>query len=120
MKKTLTGLLLTSLVISGCATAPLDSTTVIQRENNQFEVTGLGKTKVLATNNAVTSANKFCKGKNTVVVNQQVKYNGVVEEKTGRMIDQAAGVIGVLLGGGKTPSMSRDDDYEVNLQFYCQ
>jgi PBP1b-binding outer membrane lipoprotein LpoB len=119
MTKTLSGLVLATMLLSGCATAPVNSTTVIQRENNQFEVIGLGKTKTLAMNNAVNSANKFCKNKNTIVASEQVKYNGVVEEKTGRMIDQAAGVIGVLMGG-KTPTVSRDDDYEVALKFYCQ
>ena len=118
MLKPLMGLALAGFVLSGCATTP-NATTAIQRENNQFDVTGLGKTRVLAMNNAVSVANKTCKSSSAVIMNEQVKYNGIVDEKTGRMIDQAAGVFGVLTGT-KTAQVSRDDDYEVTLRFSCK
>lgn len=107
------------LLLAGCNTMPSNSSTVIQRENNQFDVTGIGASQLIAQNNAAAAANKSCKNSSAVVVNQQVKYNGVVDEKTGRVIDQAAGVVGILTGT-KATKISRDDDYQVTLTFYCK
>ncbi|RYZ88419.1 MAG: hypothetical protein EOO68_26470 [Moraxellaceae bacterium] len=106
------------LILTGCATTP-NATTAIQRENNQFEVTGIGKTRTTAMNNAVNAANKTCRSSNPVVVNEAVKYNGIVSEQTGRIIEQAASVIGAISGTGSN-SISRDDDYEATLTFYCK
>ena len=111
-------LALIGLILTGCASTP-NATTAIQRENNQFEVTGLGKSKTIAMNNAASAANKTCRSSTPVVVNQDIKYNGVVSEQTGRIIEQAASVIGVLSGSGSN-SISRDDDYEATLTFYCK
>ncbi|ONG41913.1 hypothetical protein BKE30_02190 [Alkanindiges hydrocarboniclasticus] len=114
----LAALALTGLILSGCASTP-NATTAIQRENNQFEVTGLGKSKTIAMNNAASAANKTCRSSTPIVVNEEIKYNGVVSEQTGRLIEQAASVIGVLSGSGSN-SISRDDDYEAKLTFYCK
>lgn len=111
-------LALIGLILTGCASTP-NATTAIQRENNQFEVTGLGKSKTIAMNNAASAANKTCRSSTPVVLNQDIKYNGVVSEQTGRIIEQAASVIGVLSGSGSN-SISRDDDYEATLTFYCK
>lgn len=119
MLKPLLSFATAGLLLAGCASTPSNTSTVIQRENNQFEVTGIGSTQLAAQNNAAAAANKACKSSSAVVVNQQVKYNGVVDEKTGRMIDQAAGVVGILTGT-KTSKISRDDDYQVSLTFYCK
>ncbi len=45
------------LLLGACATTP-KNTLAIQKENNQFEVTGIGKTNLIAKNNAVTAAQK--------------------------------------------------------------
>lgn len=107
------------LLLAGCNTTPTNTSAVIQRENSQFEVTGLGASQLAAQNAAAAAANKSCKNSSAVVVNQQSKYNGVVDEKTGRVIDQAAGVVSILTGT-KTSKISRDDDYQVTLTFYCK
>lgn len=105
-------------LLAGCAVTP-PSAPVIQRENNQFETTGSGKTKAIALQGAMTSANKTCGRNQTIVVKDEVKYNGLVDEKTGRLIEQVGGVVGVLTGM-KNPQIGRDDDYDVTVTFYCR
>lgn len=110
------------LLLGACATTP-KNTLAVQKENNQFEVTGIGKTNLIAKNNAITAAQKTC-SKNTtpVVVDEKTTYNGVlkdvVSEKTGQMVEAAAGVIGTLTG--KNASLAKDDDYQTTLTFYCK
>jgi hypothetical protein len=105
-------------LLAGCAVTPLGPP-VIQRENNQFETTGAGKTRAIALQSAMTSANKTCGSNQTIVVQDVVKYNGLVDEKTGRLIEQVGGVVGVLTGM-KNPQIARDDDYNVTVTFYCR
>ena len=105
-------------ILAGCAATP-PGAPVIQRENNQFETTGAGKTKAVALQSAMLSANKTCGRNQTIVVKDEVKYNGLVDEKTGRLIEQVGGAIGVLTGM-KNPQIARDDDYEVTVTFYCR
>jgi len=105
-------------MLAGCAVTP-PSAPVIQRENNQFETTGVGKTRAIALQAAMLSANKTCRSNQTIVLKDEVKYNGVVDEKTGRLIEQVGGVVGVLTGM-KNPQIARDDDYEVTVTFYCR
>ena len=119
MLKQMTGLMIAGLLATGCATTTPNATTAIQRENNQYDVTGLGKSKTLALNNAVSAANKTCRNVSAVVTNQQVKYNGIGDEQTGRIIEQAAGIIGDITGT-RTNNVSRDDDFEATLSFYCK
>lgn len=119
MLKQLCGIALTGLILSACSTMPT-ATNAIQRENNQFEVTGLGKSSTMAMNNAISAANKTCRNSNPVVVNEKAKYNGIGDEKTGRLIEQAASVVGVLTGAKTGSGISRDDDYEMTLSFYCK
>jgi len=106
------------VLLAGCAVTP-PSAPVIQRENNQFETTGVGKTRAIALQAAMASANKTCGRNQTIVLKDEVKYNGVVDEKTGRLIEQVGGAIGVLTGM-KNPQIARDDDYEVTVTFYCR
>jgi len=102
---------------------PPTNTLAIQKENNQYEVTGIGKTNLIAKNNAVTAAQKTCT-RNTapVVVDEKTAYQGVlkgvVDEQTGKMVEAAAGVIGTITG--KNASLARDDDYQTTLTFYCK
>lgn len=47
----------TALALTACSSNPTN-TTAIRKENNQFEVIGLGKTQIIAKNNAVNAASK--------------------------------------------------------------
>ncbi|AXY56475.1 hypothetical protein CDG60_07755 [Acinetobacter chinensis] len=124
MKKllSLTAVLTTALVLTACASNPTSSL-AIQKENNQFEVTGVGKSNLIAKNNAVEAANKTCGNKATAVItDEKTEYNGalkgVVDEKTGQMIQAAAGVLGSITG--KSTGLNSDEDYQTVLNFYCK
>jgi uncharacterized protein (DUF2252 family) len=84
-------------------------------------VTGVGKTNLIAKNNAVDAANKTCK-RSTAIVDEKTNYNGVlkgvVDEDTGKMVEAAASVIGSI--SGKNASLAKDDDYQTTLTFYCK
>ena len=86
-------------------------------------MTGLGKTQIIAKNNAVNAANKTCGKKATAVVsNEKTDYNGalkgVVDEETGKMITAAAGVLGSVMGKGN--AIAKDTDYQTTLTFSCK
>ncbi|MFG0588330.1 hypothetical protein ACF8D3_09920 [Acinetobacter sp. YQ_14] len=124
MKKTLMMSVLGGLALglTACASTPTN-TIAIQKENNQYEVTGIGKTNLISKNNAVSAAQKTCtKNTSPVVVDEKTTYqgvlNGVVDEQTGKMVEAAAGVIGTLTG--KNASLAKDDDYQTTLTFYCK
>ena len=123
MKKTLIMSLLGGLILglTACASTPTN-TLAIQKENNQFEVTGLGKTNIVAKNNAIEAANKTCKNSTPIVVSEKTEYNGalkgVFDEKTGQMIQSAADVIGSI--AGTNTSIAKDTDYQTVVTFYCK
>jgi len=111
-----------ALGLTACASTPTN-TIAIQKENNQYEVTGIGKTNLISKNNAVSAAQKTCtKNTSPVVVDEKTTYQGVlkgvVDEQTGKMVEAAAGVIGTLTG--KNASLAKDDDYQTTLTFYCK
>ena len=111
-----------ALGLTACASTPTN-TLAIQKENNQYEVTGIGKTSLIAKNNAVSAAHKTCtRNTSPVVVDEKTAYQGVlkgvVDEQTGKMVEAAAGVIGTLTG--KNASLAKDDDYQTTLTFYCK
>ncbi|AAZ19140.1 hypothetical protein Psyc_1290 [Psychrobacter arcticus 273-4] len=114
---TLAATLVAALALSACQTTP--SSPVIQRANSLYETTGIANTKIKAQQNALDSANTTCRGKQVIIVEDQVKYNGILNESTGRMIGQASAVLGTILGTG-SPNLSRDDDYEYMISFRCQ
>ncbi|MCU4434962.1 hypothetical protein KTH93_05650 [Acinetobacter bereziniae] len=116
--------LLTSsaLLLSACASTPTQ-TLAIQKADNQYEVTGLGKDQITAKNNAIVAANKTCGKKAApVLINEKTEYhgslNGVVDEQTGKMITAAAGVIGSVMG--KNYGIEKDTDYQSTLTFSCK
>ncbi len=124
MKKTLMMSVLGGLALglTACASTPTN-TIAIQKENNQYEVTGIGKTNLISKNNAVSAAQKTCtKNTSPVVVDEKTTYQGVlkgvVDEQTGKMVEAAASVIGTLTG--KNASLAKDDDYQTTLTFYCK
>ena len=111
-----------TVLLAACTSTPTKSL-AIQKPNNQYEVTAVGKTSLAAKNNAIAAANSTC-GKNAtpVVVDEKQEYNGVlkgvVDEKTGQMIQAAAGVLGTITGN--SGSISKDDDYQTVLTFTCR
>lgn len=109
--------LLAMLGLSACQSTP--TAPVMQRANSTFETTGLGKTKVVAQQKALDSAKKTCGMRQPIILTNKVIYNGVLDERTGRMIDQVGTVVGAVLGA-KSPNLARDDDYEYNISFRCQ
>ena len=121
-KITLISLSSIALGLTACATTP-NNTLAIQKPNNQYEVTAVGKTALIAKNNAVTEANRTCGSRNIpVVVDEKTSYNGalkgVVDEQTGQLIHAATTVLGNLAGSTRT--ISSNEDYQVVLDFYCK
>lgn len=125
MNKILTGLggvLAATTLLTACASNPTE-TLAIQKPDNQFEISGLGKSQIIAKNNAVAAANKTC-GKNSapVLLDEKAQYNGalkgVVDEETGQLIQAASTVLGSVIGTKNT--LERDTDYQVTLTFSCK
>ncbi|WP_350558490.1 hypothetical protein [Psychrobacter sp. CAL346-MNA-CIBAN-0220] len=116
-KATLTATLAAAVALSACQSTP--SSPVIQRANSIYETTGLGITKVKAQQNALDSASKTCRSKQVIIVEDEVKYNGILNERAGRMIGQMGSVVGSVFGTG-SPDLSRNDDYEYTINFRCQ
>ncbi|MGA6100710.1 hypothetical protein ACPESL_00850 [Psychrobacter pocilloporae] len=113
----LTATLVAALALSACQSTP--SSPVIQRANSIYETTGIADTKVKAQQNAIDSAQKTCRSKQVIIVDDNVKYNGILNERTGRMVGQVGSVVGSIFGTG-TPDLSRNDDYEYKINFRCQ
>ena len=118
----LTSTIAATIILSACTSNPTNSL-AIQNQNNQYEVTGVGKTNLISKNNAITAANNTCGKKATaIIIDEKTEYNGalkgVVDEKTGQMIQAATSVLGTL--AGKSGSIARDDDYQTVLTFSCR
>ncbi|NRD70010.1 MULTISPECIES: hypothetical protein [Psychrobacter] len=114
---TITATLATALILSACQSTP--SSPVIQRANSIYETTGIADSKVKAQQNALDSAKNTCRSKQVIIVDDKVTYNGILDERAGRMVGQAGAVIGSIFGTG-SPDLSRDDDYEYKISFRCQ
>ncbi|UNU73125.1 hypothetical protein LU293_08605 [Moraxella nasovis] len=103
--------------LTACQTAP--SVPVIERPNKVFETIGYGKTKLSARDQALTYAKSQCGNAHTpIIIKDSHQYHGVLDEKVGRVADQAISVLGGILG--KSASISRDDDYEYTVTFRCE
>ena len=114
---TLTATIAAALALSACQSTP--SSPVIQRANSIYETTGIAESKVKAQQNAIDSAQKTCQSKQVIIVDDTVTYNGILDERTGRMVGQVGAVVGSIFGTG-SPELSRDDDYEYMINFRCQ
>lgn len=119
---TLSFTLIAALALSACASSPT-KTLAIQKDNNQYEVTGLGKSQIIAKNNAISAANSTCGKKAApILIDEKSAYNGalkgVVDEKTGQMITAAASVFGSVFG--TNTAIEKDSDYQVTLTFSCR
>lgn len=114
--------LIATILLSACASNPTQ-TLAIQKENNQYEVSGLGKTQIIAKNNAISAANTSC-GKKAVpiLIDEKTEYNGalkgVLDEKTGQMVTAAASVLGSVFG--KSTGIEKDTDYQTVITFSCK
>ena len=80
------------LLLSACASTPSNSL-AIQKADNQYEVTGIGKTALISKNNAIEAAAKTCGSKATAIVSdEKTEYQGalkgVVSDETGKMINR--------------------------------
>lgn len=111
--------LLASAVLGLTACQSTPTTPVIQRADSTYETTGIGKTKVEAKQSALTSANQTCGMRQAIIIEDELRYNGVLDEKMGRVIDQVGSVAGSIFGTGK-PNLARDDDFEYEISFRCQ
>lgn len=123
MKKTIaiSGLAASVLLLTACASNP--TSLAIQKENNQFEVTGLGKNQLTAKNNAINAASKTCGSKATaIIIDEKTGYNGalkgVVDDQTGQIIQAAATVLGNI--AGTNTGLNQNNDYQTILTFRCQ
>ncbi|WP_374665041.1 hypothetical protein [Acinetobacter sp.] len=111
-----------ALLLSACASTPTQSL-AIQKADNQYEVTGVGKSALISKNNAISAANSTC-GKNAVpvITDEKSEYNGalkgVLDEKTGQMVQAAASVLGTITG--TNGNLNKDDDYQTVLTFTCR
>ena len=119
---TLSFTLIAALTLSACASSPTKSL-AIQKDHNQYEVTGLGKSQIIAKNNAISAANSTCGKKAApILIDEKSEYNGalkgVVDEKTGQMITAAANVLGSVFG--TNTALEKDSDYQVTLTFSCR
>ncbi len=112
-----TSILTGALFLSACQSTP--SSPVIQRANSTYETTGIASTKVRAQENALESAKKTCGSRQVIVLDDEVKYNGLLDERAGRVVGQVGAVVGSIFGTG-SPQLSRDDDYEYTVSFRCQ
>ncbi|WP_182406640.1 hypothetical protein [Psychrobacter sp. GP33] len=111
---TVSATLAAALILSACQSTSTTSP-VIQRANSTYETTGVSSTKIKAQQNALDSAKKTCGSRQVIVVNDTTKYNGILGERTGRVIGQIGGIF------GKTPTdTARNDDYEYMINFRCQ
>ena len=110
-----------SLAFTACSSNP-PATLALQKENHEFEVTGLGKTAVIAKNNAIIAANKTCARQIAIIRSENTSYQGlfknVTDEQTGQNVTAAAEILGGILG--RSSNLQRDDDYQTTLTFYCQ
>ena len=123
MKKTIaiSGLAASVLLLTACASNP--TSLAIQKENNQFEVTGLGKNQLTAKNNAINAASKTCGSRATeIIIDEKTGYKGalkgVVDDHPGQMIQAAATVLGNI--AGTNTGLNQNDDYQTILTFRCQ
>lgn len=110
-------MLMTTMVLGACQSTP--SSPVIQRANSIYETTGVADTKIKAQQNALISAKSTCRTKQVIIVEDKVTYNGILDERTGRMVGQVGAVVGSIFGTGST-DLSREDDYEYKINFRCQ
>lgn len=110
-------LLLTVGMMAGCQATP--TTPVMQRANQVYETTGFGSSKVKAQRMALANAKSTCGIKSPIILTDKITYNGVLDERTDRVIQKAGQIATSVLGLGKA-SLASDEDYEFAITFRCE
>lgn len=105
-------------LLSACASTS-NTSPVLTRADGLHETTGLGATKLKAQEAALAAAKKQCGIRSPIIVSDKATYNGVLDERTGRMIEQGVSVVGAVFGQA-APNLSRNDDYEYQIKFQCR
>lgn len=119
MKQTAIFALSSALLLTACASTGDSTNPVITRADATHETTGLGSTKIKAQEAALATAKKQCGSKTAVIINDKHTYNGILDEKTGRMVEQGVSIAGAIFGAG-VPNLSRGDDHEYHITFQCK
>ena len=93
---------------------------VKRKKKDKSPTVAMGK-KLEALGKAMQGAEEYCTRQRAtpVVIDEQTKYNGVISEQTGRVVEQVGAVVGAITGVA-SPQLAREDDYEVSLRFRCQ
>lgn len=106
-------------VLSGCATTKMGN--VIPEENDLYQVISVGKTADAALASALYSAETTCKQRHLrhIVLEHKTEYKGLVSESAGQVIDKALEII-LKETGGKSPTISEENDYRTTMQFRCE
>lgn len=127
IKSNIAKLTMSALVVSlvaGCQSVPKNKLTapVIPKIDNTFETTGSGKSKKEALADGMHNVNVTCAQQTEelrpAVVKHDVKYLGVLNEKTGVLIDKVGDVLGSV-AGRDVPSVNSKTDYEATITFKC-
>lgn len=108
--------LLLGVLLTACQSTP---TSVIARADHSYEVSGYGKTKAIATTQAMMLAKRQCAFRQPIVINDQIRYRGVVDERIDRLIDKGVQMVEVITGQNNL-SLAKDDDYEHSVSFRCR
>lgn len=118
LMRPLTLLVWTAVVgITGCASTA-SNTLAIQKPNKQFEVTGQGKTQIIAQNNALRAAQETCRRRQVIVTQTDHQDMGIGSDPIGGVIQRAGYIVGAVTG--RHVDFSQDTDHQVTLNFYCQ
>lgn len=109
------------LALSGCAS----SLPVVNTANGTKKVVTYSSDKPYAVERAYAIANKTClrQKKEATIKNEEVKYQGILEEDTMRATKTVRDVIwtaGKEEVARTVDSISGNDDYEVTVEFTCE
>lgn len=94
-------------------------------QNGQYDIMSMGASEQYATKDALKGAKETCP--NFIVLNKQVRYQGIVNEKTQRTLNNVARVLPPLemaASGGTSMRyhgnpLRTGEDYVVNLLVSC-
>ena len=119
MSRTLYVIPVVIAVLSGCAATKMGN--VIPKENDLYQVISVGKTADAALASALYSAETTCKQRHLrhIVLEHKTEYKGLVSESAGQVIDKALEII-LQETGGKSPTISEENDYRTTMQFRCE
>ena len=108
-------------VFTGCAT----SSPVMKTTSGSMEIKTYSSEKQYAVSRAYAIANKTCSRakQSAVKINETIKYQGLLDEDVNKAVKTAkdiAWTLGQDQAAATAGQLSRDDDYEVTLEFNCE